>query len=163
MKLVDNVYFNINEFLPESNINDMDHFRGLKSIIKNKNKKYYVIPFISNFSSACGTGYLINELENISMLDNLEVAGILYSGKYDVTQLMYLRDQSQITFALFLSDDILSSEWGKLINKYNDKILNNIILFVDNEGNILKTFYPGKGNWDEFKYYVLFKCNGDRK
>lgn len=163
MKFVDGVYFNINEFLPKSNINDMDNFGGLHSILKNRSKEYYIVAFISNFNSSCGTGYLINELENISMLDNLDVVGILYSGNHDAAQLMYLRDQSQITFALILSDDILFTEWGKLINKYNDRIVNNIILFIDNEGNILKTFYPGEGLWNEFKYYVLYKCHGDRK
>ncbi|MDI6697498.1 MAG: hypothetical protein QME85_00990 [Candidatus Saccharicenans sp.] len=163
MKYVDGVVFKIDEFLPEFNLNDFPHFRGLWSILKDRNREFYIIAFFTYFCNSCSTGYLVYELEDISMLDGLEVWGILYSKNYDPVQLMYLREQSRITFALDLSDDILNTEWNRLIRKYNDKIVNNLIILIDKQGNILKTFYPGINYWNEFRNYVLSNCRGDIK
>lgn len=83
------------------------------------------------------------------------VIGVLHSKYYNFQELRALLSQSNISFPLFLSDDNLNAIWDKLIEKYNDKILNNIIFMSDKNGRILKAFHPSLSHWNEFKSFAL--------
>lgn len=61
-----------------------------------------------------------------------------------------------------LRSDNENEVWNKLIDKYNDKILNNIIFITDKNGKILKYFNPPKDDWAEFKSFILMQIKGIR-
>jgi hypothetical protein len=98
---------------------------------------------------------LIKELDNISKYNEIEVIGLLHSKYYDYQQLNALLSQSNASFPIILSDDNLNIEWDKLIGKYNDNIISNIIFMTDKSGNILKAFHPSIIDWNEFKSFAL--------
>jgi len=154
-QFIKNVTFEVDEILPGTNIFDLKHFVLLKSIIGHSPRDYFIIALFTDFCDSGNTGYLIKELDDISKYNEIEVTGLLYSNYYNYQQLGALLSQSNISFPVILSDDNLNMEWDKLIKKYNDKSLNNIIFMIDKTGKILKAFHPSIIDWNEFKAFAL--------
>jgi hypothetical protein len=155
MQFIKNITFEVDEILPGTNIFDLKHFVLLKSIIGHSPRDYFIIALFADFCDSGNTGYLIKELDDIFKYNEIEVIGLLYSNYYNYQQLGALLSQSNISCPVILSDDNLNMEWDKLIKKYNDKILNNIIFMIDKTGKILKAFHPSIIDWNEFKAFAL--------
>ncbi|MBC7349700.1 MAG: hypothetical protein H5U05_06985 [Candidatus Aminicenantes bacterium] len=155
MQFIKNISFKVDEILSGKNIFDLKHFNLLKSIVEHSPRDYFMVALFTDFCDSCNTGYLIKKLDNISKYNEIEVIGILYSNYYSYQQLNALISQSNLSFPVILSDDNLNMEWDKLIKRYNDKLLNNIIFVTDRKGNILKAFQPSITDWNEFEGFVL--------
>ena len=139
-KLIREKYFNIDLFVDiNKKLADIDYLKQLVQLLKENDKKYYLISMMTSLCDACGSGLILTYLNRINTKfnNNVFVATIL---KNDFTQkeISSLKSQSRIKYPVFLADDVLDAKWEELINEYRENDITDIVILADKNTIILK-------------------------
>jgi len=137
-----NKEFYVTDFITlNENVNNIKWLNQLSTIIR-KDKSYqdYVVSMFNDFCQTCRSGkllFLLNELH-----ENNPLRGIIIfiSDNYSENDRINFIKSLNIKTPVFIADKLLSEKWNSLSDEYGISNLNNIIFYMDKNGNILHIF-----------------------
>jgi hypothetical protein len=141
-RAIENVKFDLSLYLKNgTKLEEYEYLRQLTSIIlTNLSHKFFLFAFFRTFCESCGVGTIIRYLGIIEKkYPGIIFIAIILSNKYTDRDIEGLRSQTRITSPIFLSDDVLSDEWEKMVKDYSDNDLSIMGILTDNTGTVLKT------------------------
>jgi len=155
-QLVLKKYFNIEYFLPSSRkIRELNWMNQINSI-ENRDSKYRIIIYFTSLCSSCLSGNIINIIKNALCINNSVCRLIMVfkdaGNKDNEIELMKAQLGLQGVADIYIADDTLRAKWQELIDDFSEAELSNIVVIIDKEGNIVRTYYRNCSNncWKKF-------------
>jgi hypothetical protein len=165
LDLIDNDMFNISDFMKQKNIHLNRNSIQISNLVHRSENKYLIVSLFTDFCDTCLSGYILHKINKIHLnpLDKTGTYAILYGNYYSKTDISILKSQSGYSFPILISNKALTDKWQKYISKYNDKIINNLIIFLDKKGYILDVFQKNTNNVNDYFDHIFefIKMKGD--
>jgi len=139
-KKLKNKFFKIENFIKKnSNIKNMGYFEQIYNLIKDKNKKYYLISLFIDFCPSCFEGQLINKLKKIYSKSKNKVFILSVLGKgYNKIDAESCRKQLQLEFPVIIANKKLKHRWTDLAEEYGTQYLKNIVILLNKDKKVIK-------------------------
>ncbi len=156
-RLINGTSFSIDMFAPlNRNMHDIPWLKQYADYLdESKDKDGFILSFFNNVCDSCLSGRIQARLSEVHDLHG-EHIGILSIGNrnYSADDIYNMKLALNLSFDIREATSALSEREVLLSKEYGAGILNNVVIFTDNRGTIIRVFYSECGCWNEFDNYV---------
>ena len=149
--------FSILNFIkPGENINNISWFTQVVEIIR-KDSKYnnYIISMFNELCNTCLNGQIINNLmKSYEENHGSSYYLIMLSDNFSENDINNFKKFLKIRFPVVIAEESLSAKWYQLAEEFGKSKLNNLVFFINRNGDILSLMDPH--NQDDFFDYINF-------
>jgi hypothetical protein len=97
----------------------------------------YVFSLLTKVCDTCSGSSILSAQKEIFEEGNNRIGvNCFVLNRYSHNDVANMVQQLKIDFPVHIASPMMSNAWINLINKYNEAALNNILIFIDKNGNI---------------------------